>query len=39
MMAQALNDFARFFDEKHIVAIKKYQATDFEQLPEKAGLP
>ena len=39
MMAEALNYFALFFDEKHIVAIKKYQTTDFEQLPEKAGLP
>lgn len=38
MMADALNDFALFFDEKHILAIKQYQATDFEQLPEKEGL-
>jgi len=33
IMENALNDFASFFSEKHIAAIKKYQSTDFEQLP------
>ena len=33
IMENALNDFASFFSEKYIAAIKKYQSTDFEQLP------
>ena len=33
IMGDTLNDFASFFSEKHIAAIKKYQSTDFEQLP------
>ena len=33
ILENALNDFAAFFSGKHIAAIKKYQRTDFEQLP------
>ncbi len=35
IIADALNDFALFFDENHIRAIKKYHDTDFEQLSWK----
>ncbi len=33
IMGNALNDFASFFSEQHLEVIKKYQDTDFEQLP------
>jgi len=33
IIENALIDFASFFSEKHLVVIKKYQSTDFEQLP------